>query len=120
MQYLSASNSSGGGNSILRRYNILPSNNTLLNASFRFKYLDAELNGLSENSLVLWESTDAIHWISQGFTTRNTEANYVELTGVNEFSSWTLSAALNALPLVFGNIKAFGNGDYVIVQWEIF
>ncbi len=88
--FLSASNASGSGNSILRRYNITPTNNTGLNATLRFQYLDAELNGLDESSLVLWRSTDDIHWTSMGFNARNTATNYVELAGINSFSSWDI------------------------------
>jgi Secretion system C-terminal sorting domain len=117
--FVSSVNSSGGGSSILRKYIINPTNNTSLNATFRFQYLDAELNGLNENSLVFWKSPDNIHWTAQGFTTNNTTTNYVELTGITDFSSWTLSAALNALPVAFGNIKAFEQGSDIIVQWEV-
>jgi hypothetical protein len=117
--FVSSVNSVGGGSSILRKYTISPTNNTSLNATFRFEYLDAELNGLDENSLVFWKSPDNIHWTAQGFTSNNTVTNYVELTGITDFSSWTLSTPLNALPVVFGNIKAFEQGSDIIVQWEV-
>jgi hypothetical protein len=117
--FLPATNSAGNGGSILRKYIITPTNNTLLNATFRFQYLDAELNGLDENILVFWKSPDATHWTSQGSITRNTTTNYVELTGITDFSSWTLSTPLNVLPVAFGNIKAFEQGNDIIVQWEI-
>jgi Secretion system C-terminal sorting domain len=117
--FLAANNSYGNGSSILRKYIITPTNNTSLNATFRFQYLDAELNGLAEGSLVSWKSPDNTHWTAQGFTTRNTTTNYVELTGITDFSSWTLSTALNTLPVAFGNIKAFEQGSDIIVQWEV-
>ncbi len=53
-------NGSGLGNSILRYYDIVPANNTNLNATLRFRYLDEELNGFNENSLVFFESPNAI------------------------------------------------------------
>jgi hypothetical protein len=117
--FISAVNSSGSGNSILRQYNINPTNNTSLNATFRFQYLDAELNGLDENSLVFWKSPDALHWTPQGFTSRNTATDYVELTGITDFSTWTLTTPLNVLPITFGNIKAFEQGSDIIVQWDV-
>jgi hypothetical protein len=92
-------NSFGGGNSILRYYDILPANNTALNATLRFSYLDAELNSLDENTLILWKSTNNTSWTEQGFTSRNTSANYVEKTGIAGFSRWTLSSVANALPV---------------------
>jgi hypothetical protein len=117
--FLPANNSYGNGSSILRKYDITPTNNTSLNATFRFEYLDEELNGLDENSLVFWKSPNSINWTVQGFTTRDASNNYVELTGISDFSSWTLSTPLNALPVVFGNIKAFEQGSDIIVHWEV-
>jgi hypothetical protein len=95
----SQANGSGGGNSILRYYDILPASNTALNATLRFSYFDAELNSLDENSLVLWKSSNNTNWTVQGFTSRNTTTNYVEKTGIANFSRWTLSSPGNALPV---------------------
>ena len=92
-------NGFGNGNSILRYYDISPTNNTGLNATFRFKYLDAELNGLAENSLVFWKSANNTTWTQQGFNSRDITANYVELSGINDFSRWTLSSPGNVLPV---------------------
>jgi hypothetical protein len=58
--------------SIQRSYLIMPDNNTGLNATLRFYYLDAELNGKNENTLTLWRSTDGIHWVLAGVDNRNT------------------------------------------------
>src|SRR5260221_8756447 len=90
-----------GGSSILRYYDISPVNNTGLNATLRFSYFDAELNSLDESSLVLWRSPDNIIWSEQGFTLRNTATNYVEKTGIDAFSSWTLSSISAPLPVTF-------------------
>lgn len=97
----SQTNGSGNGNSILRTYDIIPTNNTGLNATLRLNYFDAELNGLNENLLELWKSNDNITWLLQGYTSRNTITNYVEKTGINDFSRWTLSTPGNALPVRF-------------------
>src|SRR5688572_16545535 len=67
----SQTNAAGGGNSILRYYDIQPANNTALNATLRFRYFDEELNGLSENSLVLWKSAGSNPWTNEGFTSRD-------------------------------------------------
>ena len=61
-------NSVGAGSGILRYYDISPANNTGLNATLRFSYLNTELNSLNENGLVLWRSLDNINWSNQGFT----------------------------------------------------
>lgn len=114
----SQSNGFGNGNSILRFYDIIPTSNTGLNATLRLSYFDAELNGLNENNLVQWKSTDNIHWSNQGFTTRNTATDFVEKTAINDFSRWTLSTAGNVLPvqLVFFNSKCLGN--QTLLQWR--
>src|SRR5688500_17329766 len=54
--------------SIFRYYDIIPTNNSGLNATLRFNYFDAELNGLDENDLRLMKSVDNINWTNQGFT----------------------------------------------------
>ena len=95
----SQTNGSGGGYSILRYYDIEPSNNSGLNAMLRFNYLDAELNTLDENSLVLWKSINTQAWTEEGFTSRNTTNNWVEKTGIGDLSRWTLSSPGNALPV---------------------
>ena len=58
------------GHSILRYYDIVPTNNTALNATIRMYYLDAELNNLNESFLQLFRSEDNIVWTNQGFSTR--------------------------------------------------
>jgi hypothetical protein len=95
----SQTNSGGAGSSILRYYDILPANNTALNATLRINYLDAELNGLDESALVLSKSTDQLHWTNIGYTARDTSANYVEDSAIADFSRWTLSTANNPLPV---------------------
>jgi len=82
----SQANGSGTGNSILRFYDILPAGNTALNATLRFPYFDGELNGLDENSLILWEKQAAADWNALGFTNRSTTANYVEQNAVSAFN----------------------------------
>ncbi|QEC44587.1 T9SS type A sorting domain-containing protein [Pseudobacter ginsenosidimutans] len=113
--HVSQTNASGAGNSILRYYDITPANNVSLNATLQLNYFDAELNGLDENSLVLWKSTDNINWSSQGNDTRNTTNNYVSKTGLNDFSRWTLSSPGNPLPLkwVSFNTRCINGGTRI-------
>jgi len=108
------------GVSILREFEFLPSNNTALNATLRLKYLEAELNGLDENSLVFWKSPDDKSWLPNGATNINIAANYVELTGVNTLSKWTLSRPpATVLPILFGNVQAIQQGKNVMVKWQM-
>ncbi|MEP6747587.1 MAG: T9SS type A sorting domain-containing protein [Bacteroidota bacterium] len=114
----SQTNSSNSGNSILRYYDITPANNTSLNATVRVQYFDSELNGLDENLLNIYTRDDGVHWISQGFDTRNTSTNYVEKTGINSFSRLTLSSVNNALPLHFLSFATSCNGNKTIISWK--
>jgi hypothetical protein len=77
--------------SINRYYNIIPTNNSGLNATLRFKYFDAELNGQNENSLVLYQGVNGYAvWNNLSRTSNSTTSNYVEKTGLDNFSYQTL------------------------------
>ena len=77
---------------INRYYNIIPTNNSNLNATLRLKYFDAELNGQNENSLVLYQSNDAgSNWNNLSRTSNSTNSNYVEKTGLANLSLHTLA-----------------------------
>jgi hypothetical protein len=108
----------GGGSSILRYYDIMPANNTGLNATLRFNYLDAELNGLNENNLTTWKSTNNVDWINSGRTSNNTVANYVEKIGINDFARFTLSPVDNPLPLVWNSFNTQCLGEKVRISWK--
>lgn len=78
--------------SINRYYSIVPTNNSNLNATVRFKYFDAELNAQNENSLVIYQSTDAgSNWINTARTSNSTTANYVEKTAMASLALQTLA-----------------------------
>lgn len=111
-------NSYGNGNTILRYFDILPANNSSLNASLRFAYFDAELNSLDENSLVFWKSDNNINWLNLGFNTRNTITNYVEKTGINSFSRWTLSSPINPLQVQFALVNSSCVNGYNVINWN--
>lgn len=115
--HVSQTNGAGTGSSILRYYDIIPTNNSSLNATLRFTYLDAELNGLSESLLTVWKSTNLTSWNNVGFDLRNTTTNYVEKNAISDFSRWTLSTPDNALPVHFGVFNTKCNGSSVTIKW---
>src|SRR6185436_12153290 len=79
-------------NSLNRYYLVTPANNSNLNATLRFRYFDAELNGQNENVLVIYKSNDnGSNWNNISQTTRNINADYVEKTGLSSLSLQTLS-----------------------------
>lgn len=106
------------GSSVHRYFDIIPTNNTALNATLNFKYFDAELNGLIESSLSLWKSANTFNWTDQGFTRRSAVTNYVEKSGVNDFSRWTLSNPGNALPVLFVLFNVKCNNNKVDINWK--
>src|SRR5687767_7362843 len=108
----------GNQNSINRYFDIIPTNNASLNFTLRFHYFDAELNGRDENTILLWKSPDNVNWEEIGFDTRNTTSNYVEKTGIADFSRWTLQLPSGALPVVFTLINARCENGKIIISWK--
>jgi len=106
------------GSSVLRYYDITAANNTGLNATLRFQYFDGELNALDENSIVFWKSLNTINWANAGFNSRNTTSNYVEKTGINDFSRWTLSSIGNPLPVLFTFFTLKCEGNKIALNWK--
>jgi hypothetical protein len=108
----------GLGSSISRFYDINVANNTGLNATLRLHYLDSELNGVDESTLTLWKSTNGTTWTNEGFTSRDTAANYVEKTGIDGFSLWTLGSSTNALPVRYTSLTAECSNSGVALKWQ--
>ncbi|MBI5476143.1 MAG: hypothetical protein HY964_05330, partial [Ignavibacteriales bacterium] len=81
--------SGNGNNSITRYYDIEPANNVDLNATMAFSYATGELNGLAENTLMLFKSTDLGTTWSGKAGTVNTVLHKITASGVNTFSRWT-------------------------------
>jgi len=104
--------------SIGRFYDIAPANNTGLNATLRLSYFDTELNGIAEVGLGLFKSEDGINWTDIGSTTKDTTANFVEKTGLDSLSKWTLSTdGHNNLPVEFLSFDAACEGSGTRLTW---
>lgn len=84
-------------NAVFRTYEIIPANNSALNATLRFQYFNAELNGNNEQALNLWKATGS-NWQSAGATSRDTTLNYVEKTVLSSLAKYTLAATASLLP----------------------
>ncbi|MCI4669831.1 MAG: T9SS type A sorting domain-containing protein [Bacteroidia bacterium] len=79
-----------GGDGIDRYYEVIPNNNSGLNATVRFEYFDGELNSLPEGDLLLYISQDnGSTWTSLGASNSNTNTNFLEQSGINEFGRIT-------------------------------
>jgi len=111
---------SGNGNTgILRVFNIAPTNNAGLNATLRFYYDESELNGLSESALLLFKSPTGLinTWNGVGGTVNITE-NYVELSGLDDFSYWTLGDSNNPIPVELTWFTANANNGSITLLWS--
>ncbi|MEL6844001.1 MAG: hypothetical protein AAFP02_12395, partial [Bacteroidota bacterium] len=93
------------GASILRYYELTPANNGNLNATLRFVYFDAELNGLSEANLEAWQEVGA-NWINYSPDATDATNNYLETT-LDDLGKISLGAGGLKLSL-----KAFLQGSY--------
>lgn len=110
----------GNGNSGINRiYNISPANNTGLNATLKLYYDESELNSIPEANLRAFRSTTGLN-NSWNFTggTPNTSGNYVQLTGVNEFSYWTLADINGPIPVELTSFTATSGTNGVTLNWS--
>lgn len=89
-----------GNQGIKRMFNISPANNSNLNATLRFYYDESELNSIPENDLKFFKSPTGLNnsWFSMGGTVNGSQ-NYVEVSGLNDFSYWTLAGINTPLPV---------------------
>jgi len=110
----------GTNTSIARYFDITPQNNSGLNATLRFYYLDAETVGQDETDFVLWKSEDSgLTWSLQTPSTIDNSNNYVEKTGIISFSRWTISNKLNSpLPIELLTFDAKRINKTVNLNWK--
>ena len=82
----------GYPNAVQRTYTITPTGGSGISATLRLHYLDSELNGNTEGAgLNLWRF-NGTGWVPQTITSFDTTANWVEKTGVTQFSPWTMNS----------------------------
>lgn len=110
-------NTHGTGSSILRYYDIAPSNNTGLNATLRIYYFDAEKNSLDENTFELYKSDDEVNWANMGHLSRDASLNYVEQGGLTSFSRWTLSNTAGAIPVTGMKLSGQWKNGAAWLEW---
>ncbi len=108
-----------GNEGIFRQYNIVPTNNSGLNATLRYYYDESELNGISEADLTMFKSPAGANntWTGVGGTV-NIADNYVELSSINDFSYWTLGDLNNPIPVELSSFAASTDGRFVTLTWQ--
>jgi len=108
----------GANKSIKRYFDIIPASNTNLNATLTFVYDESELNGLLENTLVLFKSSDnGTSWYNEEGSV-DTALNTITKSGVNSFSRWTAASVDHPLPVEFSTFTIAKNKNSAILNWE--
>lgn len=111
--------SDGSNFSINRFFDVIPTNNTALNATVKLKYLDAQLNGLQENQLkFLTSANGGSTWSEVNTATLNTTNNEIEATGLATLNRITLASNFTTLPIsaIYVSGKQTGNG--IALNWH--
>lgn len=86
--------------SIQRLFEIVPENNTALNATLRMHYLESEMKGFTESWLGIRTSDDLSTWTKRK-SSENTAGNFVETSGVASLAHITLVDESVGLPVLF-------------------
>ncbi len=87
-----------GEQGIERYYDIVPANNSGLDATLQLYYLDHELNGIAENDLAPFEH-DGVEWTEYLANDANQTTNFVEAIGIDALYFWTLAHEVAPLPI---------------------
>jgi hypothetical protein len=81
----------GFSNCVSRTYTITSTGGSGISSTMRLRYKDAEAPGLDETTFELWRYA-APNWVSPaGGATRDTVQNWVQETGITQFSQWTIA-----------------------------
>lgn len=108
----------GTSSSVQRQFNVVPDNNTNLNATLVFRYLDRELNGIPENDLVLFQSANSGQtWGLVGKDSQQTTANTITKSGVDRLTFLTLGDQNNPLPVTLTDFTATRTGSDALLRW---
>lgn len=109
-----------GGVSINRYYEVIPTNNSGLNASLIMSYFDHELGSINEANLAFFtNSTPSSVWMLKGVTSSNAVANTVSMTGFASLDNITLADLnLNSfLPVRLLSFTGKLNNGQVNLEW---
>ncbi len=108
-----------GNYSIYRYYDIIPENNSSLDATLIQYYFDAESSGLDENNFDQYLSKDGgVTWYNLGQEGRDVVNNYVKLSGYGEFFRETLADPIGSpLPVVLTEFYAQCTLSGVVLNW---
>jgi hypothetical protein len=109
------------GFSINRYFDIIPTNNTALNASIKMYYQDTELASVNENELKLWSKPVAANvlWTLLGSTAQDATANWVLKSGLDSLNRFTLASSItNPLPVQLLSFSGLLINNGVQLNWS--
>ena len=111
---------SGLQKSIYRYYQITPDPNTGLNATLKFYYNENELNSIPEADLALfrYDSGESKWQCNAANQDRDAANNWVQQTGIDVFSKWTLGDEDDPTLVDLVSFTARGFEDFVRFEWE--
>lgn len=111
--------SSGGGLSIDRYFDIIPTTNSALGANLKFYYFDNELAGRNKSELTQWESSDGgAHWSYLGQDQLDNTNDWVLKNAIATFSRMTLASnIINPLPVQLLYFSATLNNGTTQLNW---
>ncbi len=105
-------------NAVTRIYTITPEGGSGYSATLRLRYKDAELNGVSETMLELWRYNGSA-WVSpSGEATRDTAQNFVEETGITEFSPWAIAGPTGPTSIDLVSFAATQYETGTLLEWQ--
>jgi hypothetical protein len=108
-----------GGISIFRYYDIIPTNNTALNAQLICNYFDSELAGIGEGNLAFFESFNAgVGYTNLGLDNLDISTNTITKNNVDQLARFTLSNIALPLAVTLLDIKAKLAGEDVLLNWS--
>jgi hypothetical protein len=116
--HVSQTNGASMGNSIFRYYDVLPANNTSLQATIGIDYFDAELNGLGESMLTVFKSPNTTTWSNLGYNSRNATSNFADQINIPDMARFTLSSELYLLPLTISELHTTCINNQVVITWQ--
>ncbi|HEU4470907.1 MAG TPA: T9SS type A sorting domain-containing protein [Flavisolibacter sp.] len=106
------------GSSVQRLYYVMADQNTGLNATVQFNYLDSELNGNSENALSLYQRVSIGNWVNRGYSSRDAANNLVGQTGLDSLTLFTLSSPSVVLPVQFSVFNTRCSNGRTVLTWH--
>lgn len=106
------------GASIYRYFDVVPTNNSGLNAIVQVYYFDQELGGLAEPNLgVFYSSNGGIQWSNFGEDGIDQGANFLTLNSVNILNRFTLANISMPLAVKLIRLYAVSAEQKILLNW---